>query len=174
MTIYVGGLRKRLIRESLYRTINDSLDLLGWFDSGRYHSPITFTSEPVKDFQKVEVNTGALADLDHGELDDELGSLQAIHRWTMYFDFFGENDAVSLHIAGDVKDIMGGRMPSIGRSDPSLTVLDYTQATPPELFTVQVESIIIDRPTVFDRQFQAHWYTVRFDLVDYYGTEDDS
>lgn len=173
MTVYSGGLRLRLIRESLYQMIHDALDDLHWFDSGRQHRPVTFLPGLVPDYDKVEANTAALADLDMVESDIEMGSLLAEHNWRIYVDFFGENDAVGTHFIHDVRAIVGGRMPEVGRSDPSFVVYDYTMATPAELFTCEIEGIMVDRPTTFERQFQRHWFTCRFDVLDFYGRSDD-
>lgn len=169
---YVGGLRARLIRDSIYRTLNSGLTELGWFDSGRSHLPIHFEPTSIDDSQAVEKNTAALADWDTTERPDELGSLLAEHRHTYYVDFYAENDAIGVHFMTDVKDILGGRMPSIGRSEPTITVYDWTQATPPAIFTVSVENIIIDRPMMPSKPWHRFMRTVRFEIVDHYSTDD--
>lgn len=173
MTIYVGGLRARLIRESTYQAVYDALETIGWFDSGRRHSPISFLPTGVDDSENVALNTAALADWDITEEEDEMGSLMSEHRQVYYVDFYAEDDAVGMDFSTDVKDILAGRMPSIGRGAPRIEVYDYTQATPPVIFTVGVENVAIDRPSVFERPWQRYFRTVRFELVDTYGRDDD-
>jgi hypothetical protein len=72
----------------------------------------------------------------------------------------------------DLKDILAGRMSSIGRSAPIISVVDYTIATPAEIFVVQIENVLVDRPEVFTFQWQRHQRSVRFEVVDNYT--DDS
>lgn len=168
-----GGLRKRLIRESLYQMLYESLALLGWFDTGRQHAAISFESEPINPEDPVPVNTIALADSNDSDQEIELGSNLAEHRWTFYVDFFAEKDSLGLHVSGDIKDILTGRMASILRTDPSFSVYDYSYATPPLLFTCQIDLVMRDKAVTWSKPHQKHWYAVRFDVIDYYGDEDN-
>lgn len=170
---YVGGLRARLIHEAVYQGINDALTDLGWFDSGRNHSTVTFLSTGVDDEETVEKNTAALTAFSVVEAEEEMGSLLTENRWTYYVDFYAENEAIGTHFITDIKDIVGGRMPSVSRDRPHFDVYDYTQATPTHLFYVEVEDIILDRPSVYERPWHRYLRICRFDIVDSYGTEDD-
>lgn len=169
---YVGGLRARLIKESIFQTVHDSLDALGWFDTGRKHTPITFSDTTVPDSDSVQKNTLVLNDWDASELEGEMGSLFTEFRSIYYLDFYAESDAIGVHMSQDLKDILAGRMSSIGRSSPTISVVDYTIATPAEIFVVQIENIFVDRPEVFTFQWQRHQRSVRFEVVDNYT--DDS
>lgn len=171
MSNYVGGLRARLIRESVYQEVRSALTDLGWFDGGRRHLPITFLDEGVPNSSEVEFNTAALSDESQIQIEDELGSNLAEHRWTYYIDFYGESDALSTHFVHDVRDILAGRFNSIGRITPTIPVFDWTMPTPPEIFYVAVEDIVIDRAHNFPSPRLAHWYAVRFDIVDSYADE---
>lgn len=171
MANITGGLRARLIRESLYEMLNDSLTYLGWFNAGRPHSPILLESQAVNRDVQITVNTAALSDDYLTDFDVELGSLLAEHRWTMYFDFFAENDALGLHFVGDVRAILQGRMQSIGRDDPSFVVYDYRQATPTVIATCQIENVTQDRAHGFLKPWLEHWYALQFTVVDFYGDE---
>lgn len=172
--IYVGGLRARLIHESIYREVHSALDALGWFDPDRQHSPVQFLSTGVHDPENVTVNTAALADWDMFENENELGSQQSEMRMAYYIDFYAENDAIGKHFSYDVKDILTGRMPSIGRGQPNIPVYDYSVATPDLLFYVQVENTFIDRPSVFERPWMRYFRTVAFEILDVYSREDQS
>lgn len=171
MSNYVGGLRARLIRESTYNMINDSLTALGWYNPGRKHKPVTFHAYPVPADEPVAPNTAALSDEGITETEDELGSQLAEHRWTFYVDFYADSDALGLHFQQDVRAILGGRFNALGRVLPIVDVYDYTQATPPLIFTVQIENIVGDRAHDFPKRHQQFWYAVHFHIVDYYGNE---
>jgi len=168
---YVGGLRARLIRQSVYMTINDALLTLDWFNPGRRHKPVTFVAYPVNPDTEVPFNTAALSDEDIFESEDEVGSQFAEHRWTFYVDFYAESDALGLHFQQDVRAILSGRMDAVGRNYPKVDVYDWTMATPPLIFTVQIENVVGDRAHDFPKRYQQHWYAVRFDVVDNYGNE---
>lgn len=174
MTVVVGGLRARLVRESLYQTVYDSLASLGWFDSGRQHQPITFVSAPIDDRVEIKFNTIAIADANIDTLEAEIGSSLAEHRWNFYIDVYGESNALGVELAHDIKDILEGRMPSIGRNEPSFSVLDYRQATPSLITTCQIENVMVDRAQGFPEQWRRWWYSVALLVVDTYGDESDS
>lgn len=171
MTQPVGGLRKRMVRESLYQMLHESLADLHWFDTGRQHAPILFESEPVNPQEPVPINTIGLADENDDATEIELGSNLAEHRWTFYVDFFAEKDSLGLHVSGDIQDILEGRIGSIGRNDPIFTVYDLTLATPPALFNCQIDLVMRDKAVTWTKPHQKHWYSVRFDVIDTYGNE---
>lgn len=174
MTAYVGGLRARLIRESVYRTLYSSLDALGWFDDVPNRLPVTFEPTSVDIEERVEKNTASMTDWDTTETPEEMGSDLAEHRWTYYVDFFAENDAVGIHFATDVKDILSGRMTAIGRVRPTASVYDFTAATPTEIFTVGFERILVDRPENYRKPWTRFQRSIRFDVVDHYENDEDS
>lgn len=169
----VGGLRARLIRDSLFHMVYDALDDLGWFDVGRKHKTLSFPSVPVDPIVEVMFNTVAIGDLGTLAEDWELGSNMSEFRWTIFVDVFAESEMLGLHLSRDIADLMSGRFPSIGRGRPTLTVLDYTQATPSAIFTCEVEDVVTDRAQNFPNPWQKNWYSVSFDLLDYYGDEND-
>lgn len=168
---YVGGLRARLVHDSVYRMLYDALADLGWFDASSTHSTIAFNSEPLPPDIEVPFNTMALADEDESTEEIELGSQLQDLRWQMYVDFFGENDAISLHVIRDVKDILQGRMPSIGRERPVVEVYDYTLATPVVIFTVEIEGVFTDKARDFPQPWLRAWRSCGFTVVDTYDDE---
>lgn len=167
-----GGLRSRMIEMSTFETIKTALTALDWFASGRRHQPIILVNEaqePTGD--PIAFNTLALSSENVASSDEELGSLLAEHRRSYYVDFFAESDALGQHVIGDVKDILEGRMPSLGRSNPIIDVYDYRQATPPQVFYVEVEGVTIDRAHGFPQPWARHWFSVQFTLIDYYSDD---
>lgn len=168
---YVGGLRQRLIHDSLWNMLVDALDQLGWLDAGRDHAPIDLRAAPVPLDEEIQLNTLALSDENITELEDELGSLMAEHRQVFYVDFYAENESLGKHMINDVRAIVGGRFNTIGRDRPEFAVYDYTQATPTAIFHCQIEDVVVDRARDFPKPWQRYWYVCRFDVVDHYGDE---
>lgn len=171
MSTIVGGLRARLIRDSIYHCIYEALANLGWFDTGRQHRAIVFTGTIVDQATEIPLNTIGLSDEDLIESDFELGSTGVETRWTYYVDFFAEDDVIGKHLIHDVRDIVGGRMSSIGRADASIEIFNYTEATPSVFTVVDIENAIVDRAVDFPKAWLKHWYTCRFDVVDHYYDE---
>lgn len=169
----VGGLRARLIRESLYQMVNDALTNMGWFDPARRHQPVTFNGRPYNADQEIPINTLVLSDERTRTDEQELGSMLGEHRWGFYLDFYAENDALGLQLIRDVKDLIEGRIASAGRTRPNFPVYDFRQATPPTLFYCDIEDAFIDRAVDFPKPYQRHWYACRFDVVDAYDNESD-
>lgn len=173
MTTLVGGLRSRMVFDSCYKVINDSLTALGWFGPSRRHAPINFTAGEQNTLVEVPLNTLALSDENVSSTPWELGSELAEHTRWYYVDFFAEDDAVGKHLIGDVRDILEGRLPSIGRRGATMPVYDMRQATPPVLFSCEVANCRIDRAHDYSHEWLRHWYSVQFVLLDYYGDETD-
>lgn len=174
MSTYVGGLRARLIRDSVYRHIYDGLDALGWFTPRQSRSPLTFTLEPVDTNQVVAPNTLGMSDEEAPSSGIELGSNLSETAWAMFVDFFGENDPLSMHVIGDVAAILEGRMPSIGCGRPVIDVFDYTLATPARIFSVEIDEVQRDKAHDFPKPWLRFWRSCSFVALDTHGDEDDA
>lgn len=170
MTI-VGGLRSRLIRDSIYEMLRAALADLGWFDEVASRSQISFLADASPPDVEVPFNTLALAGEGETGEDIELGSQLQETRWEMWVDFYGENTSLSLHLIRDVKDILQGRMPSIGRTGPVVNVYDYTLATPVVIFNVDIEDVRTDRAKGFPQPWLRAWHSCGFTVVDTYDNE---
>ena len=173
MTVVVGGVRKRLIKYSFEVMINDALDQLGWFADGRGHRDVRVIGSPVDEDTEVLPNVVSIAAEDVSSMEWELGSNLEEIRWDFYVDIYAENDAVGLHLAGDIVDVLKGKLPSIGRARPQLHVLDYQQATPVELFRCQLEEVDMAKVRNWTQPWQRYWYVVGCQVVDYYADEND-
>lgn len=171
MAHIVGGLRHRLIKESLYAMMNSSLTQLGWFQPGRVNSPVTLRTIQYDPSQEIPLNTAVLSTEDMSPIEGELGSNFAQQSWTAYVDFYAESDAVGQHFVGDIYDILSGRMSSIGRGFTNFPVYDYRQATPSVAFYCDLDEPMIDRAHDFPAPWQKHWYAVRFFIIDAYGDQ---
>lgn len=170
MTI-VGGLRQRLIRESIYRELYRALQARGWFATGRKHKTITFPGVTETNENEIPLNRLALVDEDMVEFEYEMGSNAVQTSWTFWVDFYAENESLGKDVINDVRDILAGRMSSIDRAAPIIQVYDYTLATPAPIFKVEIEDIVVDRAKDFPKPYQKFWYACRFTVSDAYGDE---
>jgi hypothetical protein len=166
MTVVEGGLRARLINDSVHELVRWTLVSRGWFDAGRRHAPVTLVYEAQKWDEPIEVNTVAIVGGDVTDDELELGSNLTEDRWIYYVDFFAENEAVGLDLITDLKESFRGKLPTIGRTSPRLPVYDFRQATPPVVFYCDLENVLIDRARDFPKPWLRWWYTVRVDVVD--------
>lgn len=169
MADYVGGLRARLVRDSVFFTIKNTLGAIGWFDAGRRHQPLTVTTEQQNLGTEIPLNTLAVTDEGRSTRDIELGSNFSSKPWVFYADFFAESDSLSIDVSNDIADILEGRFPAFGRVGPVVQVYDYTQATPTPIFYVDIESVRIDRGQRFSEPYLRHWRSVQWLVVDYYN-----
>jgi hypothetical protein len=157
----------------MHQMIKNGLDALGWFDTGRRHRPINMISHPVRWDEEVPLNTLSVVSTDTTDDELELGSNAAENRHIFYIDFFGEDDSIGKHLIHDVRDILRGKLPSIGRSRPVLPVYNWSLATPVGLFNCEIENVLVDHAHDFPKPWQRHWYSARCDVVDIYENEYD-
>jgi hypothetical protein len=171
MSMVVGGLRARLIRDCTYELVRDKVIELGWQQPGRRHLPIVFRASVVPWEEEVPLNTVAISQTDVSDEPAEMGSNLSDDSWTFYVDLYAEDESVGTHLIHDIRDILRGKMPSIGRSRPILPV--YNEDRTEVLFNCDIEEVIIDRANDFPKAWQRYWYVCRFRVVDTYGDEDD-
>lgn len=166
MPIY-GGLRDRMIELALRQVITDGLTALGWFEEGRYHEPISFVSKMVDANQEVPVNTLALSGDPFDSQLLELGSTLAEERRQFYVDFFAESEPLGKHLIGDVRDLLRGRMPHVGRDRPILEVHDRTQPDGTEpAFVCEIEQVRSEPVRESSAAHRRSWYLCRCEVVD--------
>lgn len=167
MTTVVGGLRARMIKDSLFNHVHGYMSSLGWFNTGRQHLPLTMIAEPLDTETSVAFNTLALSDAEAISTEWEMGSLLSEENWTFYWDFYAENDSVGVHVIQDVKAILDGKFASLGQIGPHFPIYDYRQATPPIIAYAEIENVHIAKAQDFPKPWQRHWYAIRFDILDY-------
>lgn len=172
MTI-VGGLRARLIEDSLVQMITDSLRALGWMDPARQHLPLNIIDEPVDPDVEIPLNTIAFEASIVSDKPAEVGSNLTEDRWPFYIDVYAESKALGTHLSNDIRDILRGKFPSIGRTGPVLDVYDLRQATPPWIFGCVIENVRCDKGHNWPQPWRQHWYSISLDLIDTYDDEDN-
>lgn len=168
MTSVDGGRRIRFIHDSLRNMVEDSLRELGWFDS-TWARDLTISTGEVDWQQPIEPNRVAVSIDNTADDQAELGSDATVDAYVGYVDVFAESDPVGLHLGGDIRDILRGKHPAAGRDSARLEILDWAQATPPVLFTVDIEDVLMEQPRDLDRPYLKHWVSIRFVLVDDYN-----
>lgn len=169
----VGGKRIRLIRESLFQEVKDGLTDLGWFASGRKHLPVSIRSKEIDRNEEIPLNTIVLADGGIFETNIEMGSTLAEFSMSFYFDVYAESDAMGVHLAGDIRDLLQGRFTSI-RNMQTIRAYDYSLTTPTQFATVQIVGVAMDKAQTFSKPFEEHWYSISVTLEDSYNTESDT
>lgn len=173
-----GGLRTRLIVDSVRVAIIAALGDLGWFDptvhdnppGARQHAPLRYMPKPLRWDEMVEPNAIAISSEDTLSLDAGLGG-EVEDNIRMYADIFAQGDEFGMQLAQDIRDLAIGKMPDIGRDSPHFDVYDLRLATPTVITHVDVEQPIIDRASSESREWRNRWFMVRFDLVDEYHDE---
>lgn len=165
---YTGGYRQRLVSDSVYHLIKDCLDELGWFDAGRDHLPITVRTTSVDQDESIAFNTLVISETNTNDDDAEMGSNLGEIVTVFWVDFYGENESLAKELIHDVRDILRGRMPDIGRTREDLPVFDWGLATPTQIFACDISDIVVDQARDFPKPWQRHWWTCRFDVTDEY------
>lgn len=166
-----GGTRMRLIRDSFHHMVNTSLEDLGWFDTGRSHNTVQLVTSPIDPSQELTPNIIGVSPEDMSSMEDELGSNLEELRWDFYVDIFAESDVLGLHLMGDLRDTLKGKLPSIGRTGPSFQVYDFRTTTPSELFVCQLENIQVERQREWSKPWMKYWWTILVEVVDHYYDE---
>ena len=153
-----GGLRDRLVFDSIRNNVIAHLTTLGWFAGGREHTAITVVDEFPDDNDEVALNTLAFSLGDSGGVDLELGNNDESHEMTLFIDFFAEDDAVGRHLRGDIYEYL--------RANNIQPVYDYS-TDDSQFGTVEVlEDIEKRKPDRAVNKWQKHWYVVSFSILD--------
>ena len=163
----VGGLRRRLIKDSFYTMMNTALTDLGWYkkNTGLMNEPFVFLSEQVDTEQAIKPNTVGFSFENMVSSEVELGSDLTEDRWNVYVDILAEDEAVGTHLSGDIMDILRGKFTKIGRGKPSYQVYDLKGN---EAFIVGFDNVDINRVRDWVSPHNKFWWIVACEAVDYY------
>lgn len=173
MTVPVGGLRARLVRDSFYNFVREGVVARGWTDAGRKHKPYQFIAAPTDWNEEIPFNSIAVSAENVQDEEVELGSNLTDDTWTYYIDLYAESNNVGMDCAHDVRDMLRGKIPSIDRSLQAFPVLDYRMATPQTLFWCNIENVVLDRARDFPQAWRKNWFSIRCDVIDTYADELD-
>lgn len=173
-----GGLRSRLIADSVRLVILAGLGGLGWFDGTVYdsppgprrHRPLRYVPRPLNWDDSLYANAIAISTDDI--YDNPLGLGGDVEDTSeMWVDVFAESDQLGWQLAMDTRDVVLAKFPDLGRTAPVIDVYDLRQATPSPFTQVDVADVQVERAEGEARQWQAHWFMVRVDLEDDYSDE---
>lgn len=165
----------RHLYQSAYDHLDGALGGLGWMTAGGFKSQLLRMQTYIPDETGAALapNLAALTLLDEGpELEAAMGDLLVETDVTFVVDIFGENQAVALAIAEDVKDVLRGRINGYRRIIP---VYDYTAgaANKVHLDGVWAENEDVVRMpsnrTELRRQWQVVRWTCHVEYVPSYG-----
>lgn len=152
-----GGLRDRMLQESIREHVVDHITSLGWFAAGREHSPLTVVTGFPDEGDEVAINTIAFSVEQASGADYELGSLAEEHATLFFIDMFMENDSVGWHLSGDIYFFL--------KANRALDVYDYENAKAVD-FRVDIEGVDRRKPARATKAYQKHWHTISFQALD--------
>lgn len=170
MTGIAGGLRARLVQDSLSRFVVDGLTSLGWLDPGRRHLPVRVVAKPPRWDEPVVANAIALS-FEMADLDDlELGSALTRTSAAATFDLYVESDSLAVDLANDIRDLLRGRLRSPRHG--VIELVDWSQATPVTFGYATVSDVRVHRPVALASQdWRRHWVQVTCVVDDDYTDE---
>lgn len=176
MATYAGGLRDRLIHDSLFHLVQNGLGTLGWYTTQAPPNPVTVVSEQLDWSQEILPNTISVAEFSASDSEYELGSDGRVNRLIYYVDIFGGSEALGLQLSGDCRDIIRGKFAQLPFfSTPEvIPVFDYTLATPVQIFSVEVLSVARDRPVQTGHRWMNYMHSLHVVLLDYYDNTNDA
>lgn len=179
MTIYVGGLRARLIRDNLHKTLEHSLEHLGWYDQGRNHRPVELKSAPYDNDVEILPNAVGIAFEESFSYDMEMGSHLTETTHDAYIDIFAESDPVGMQLGGDIYDILRGKFASLASEGISpqhngrMPIYDFSKPDKPLIFYVGLEDIHMHRNRTWRDQYNKFWWTIAVTVIDAYMDDMD-
>ena len=171
-----GGLRTRLVLDSVRYAIIADLQRHGWFDptvfdspsGNRRHQPFRYMNRPVD--WTADIRPNAIAISGEDVADEPLGLGGEIEDVIeIYVDIFAQDDALGWQVAYDVRDNLHGK--SAQPAGPEIDVYDFRQPTPAPFTTVDLDLIEVDRSEGEARQWQRHWFMVHIVVRDDYHDE---
>jgi hypothetical protein len=124
----------RHVFQTVYDFTVDNMVALGWTDAGSPFDamPTRYQQFPIvgsKDDTRLEPNMVAISiGMEEAPVDAEMGGSMRYQNVPLFAEVYGENTAVALSIASDLRDIWQGR-----RGGLVLPVLDYTNDPPTEV-----------------------------------------
>jgi len=180
-TLFAGGLRDRLIYDSLWYCFNASLGGLGWFDATIYDTPVgtrqnrpvTLQAQQIDWTEEISPNTIAFAPDNETDQDWELGTSLSQQTWRFYCTIIAESEPISVQLAGDVRDILRGRLSTIERDGgPYVNLYNWSAATPYRIGYLEIQNVSILRMPLYSEKWQRYMREVTWEALDWYS--DDS
>lgn len=171
-----GGLRSRLIIDSVRFAIISTLQQGGWFDptihdtppGNRRHEPFRYIPRPVDWAENIRPNAIAISAEDTADVPFGFGG-EVQDENEVYVDLFAQDDSLGWQVAFDIRDALLGKVD--GAVGPQIDVYDFRQATPAPFTTVDIDLLEVDRSQGDARIWQRHWFMLHLVFLDEYGDE---
>lgn len=163
-----GGLRDRLVHESLTELLRSCLSDLGWFNTvdPAVRRPVNLRTMPARLDEEIQPNVVVVTPGDDDTEDVELGSTLAEHTREYWVEVYAEDEAILNHLRGDIEAILRGKHPGCGRDAPTMDLIDWTVATPVKIGTMLIEGVRGDRPRIINRPWQQFMAGIHLLLVE--------
>jgi hypothetical protein len=173
MTVLAGGLRARLLHDSVLTLVEAGLGALGWFDTGRAHQPVQFIPAPVDWDQAIAFNSLVVSSRSRVSDYVETGSNLTGDTVIIGIDFYGESESLAIDLANDIGDLLRGRLPGGTSAGGTLPILDLRLATPVPTGYATVTDVRVTRiPAQLNRAYTRHWFAVDATIADDYETSE--
>lgn len=181
---FSGGIRDRFVYQSLWECLNACLGELGWFEptvfdeppsngTRKFH-PLTFLDRQVEWDEDIIPNTVALVPENVVPQEWELGSQFMDMPWRYYATVIGANEAESIQLAGDIRDILLGRMNSVSRiGGPYVNIYNWSAATPYRIGYMIIEDVQVHRSPTFSQRWARYMRDVSWTCHDWYDSDLD-
>lgn len=169
----IGGRLFRLVENNFYVVVESGLRDLGWFDPNRRHKPVTVIPESIDpdDDLPIEPNLVSVSFENAREFGVELGTNLSENVCSAFVDIYAESKAVGMDLAGEVKDIIGGRYSAASLENPSFPIMNFSQATPTEISWALVSDIEVVRNRFYSSPHKRYWWTVACNVTYYYSDD---
>jgi hypothetical protein len=171
-----GGLRTRLVLDSVRFAVITALQQEGWFDPTVYdtppgerrHRPFRYITRPVDWAQNIQPNAIAISPEDladeplafGGEVEDAM---------ELYIDVFAQDDSLGWQASYDIRDsLLGKTKNAVG---PQIDIYDFRQPSPAPFTTVDVDLIEVDQSQGEARIWQRYWFMLHLIVLDDYADE---
>lgn len=169
-----GGLRDRLVFESFARHVRDGLAARGWVDvvSGPRKPQFQFRTSPVPDAEEVQPNTIAVSFETVDMHDIEIGSNQTENSHSAWVDIYTDTTdpngyALAMEVSGDVRDMLAGKLSSIGYDAAGFPLIDVRDPDPEpvQLGWCDLEDIVQER-SMNEKRSKRYWVAVGAQVVE--------
>lgn len=171
-----GGLRTRLVLDSVRFAVTSAMQQQGWFDATvhdtpagvRRHLPFRYVTRPLDWSQNIQPNAIAISPEDIADEPLALGG-EVEDASEIYIDVFAQDDSLGWQVSYDIRDSLLGKVAnSVG---PQIDIYDFRQPTPAPFTTVDVDLIEVDQSQGEARVYQRYWFMLHLIVLDDYADE---
>lgn len=168
----VGGLRARLLHDSLYHLVVDGLTELGWLDPNRTHRAIRVLAKPTRWDVPIEPNVIAFDRESVNVREFEVGSHLTEDTIVTYVEIYAQSDSLGTDLSNDIRDMLRGRLTTAALHG-TFPIYDYRHATPPVIGYAAIDEVRAMRnAAIAEETWVRHWFRVYCEILDTYFTSE--